>query len=200
MQRILFAVILAVTCVTGAAAGALEDADFASLRGDHAREAKLLRPLAEQGDAQAQNTLGKLHYEGKGVSQNYGEAVKWYRKAAKQGNEEAQFNLTGMYASGQGIPQDAQEAAMWYRQGAEEGDAEAQARLGLIYSQGLGVPQDLVRAHMWYHIATAALAGDVGKLSMNSRDRLASRMTAVQIGKAQELARHCQRSQFRECD
>jgi TPR repeat protein len=112
MRRILFAIFLIMACATGAAAGALEDAEFASQGGDHAREAKLLRPFAEQGDAQAQCNLGKLYYEGKGVPQDYREALRWYRKAAKQGNEEAQFNLTGMYASGQGIPQGAQEAAM----------------------------------------------------------------------------------------
>ena len=43
---------------------------------------------------------------GRGVVQDYVEAVKWYRKAAEQGNAEAQYNLGVMYYKGKGIPQD----------------------------------------------------------------------------------------------
>ena len=75
-----------------------------------------------------------------------------------------------------------------------------QAHLGLMYNQGQGIPQDLIRAHMWYNIAAAAVAGDVGRRSKNSRDRLALQMTAAQIEKAQEMARRCQESKFKECD
>ena len=45
-----------------------------------------------------------------GVSQNYGEALKWYRQSASQGNASAQFNLGAMYANGEGVPQDYQQA------------------------------------------------------------------------------------------
>jgi hypothetical protein len=36
-------------------------------------------------------------------------------------------------------------------------------------------------------------------MSMNIRDRLALQMTAAQIEKAQEMARRCQESKFKEC-
>ncbi len=48
---------------------------------------------AEQGYAIAQNNLGWMYQEGKGVQQDDAEAVKWYRKAAEQGNAEAQYRL-----------------------------------------------------------------------------------------------------------
>lgn len=35
---------------------------------------------------------------------------------------------------------------------------------------------------------------------MKNRDAMASEMTAPQIEKAQEMARRCQQSKFKECD
>ncbi len=49
--------------------------------------------LAAQGDAHAQFNLGVMYDKGRGVSQDYAEAVKWYRKAAEQGHASAQHNL-----------------------------------------------------------------------------------------------------------
>ena len=43
-------------------------------RGDYATALKELRPLAEQGDADAQSLLGYLYSEGLGVTQDYAEA------------------------------------------------------------------------------------------------------------------------------
>ena len=43
---------------------------------------------------------------GRGVSQDYIQAMKWFRKAAGQGDDEAQFELGSAYAEGQGVPQD----------------------------------------------------------------------------------------------
>ena len=162
--------------------------------------ARLFRPLAEQGDALAQFGLGLMYRDGKGVPQDTQEAVKWYRKAAEQGFAQAQHNLGWMYSNGQGVPQDAQESVKWYRKAAEQGDAQAQFNLGLMYSNGQGVPQDFIRAHVWYSVAAAALSGDEGKMAIKFRDRAASRMTAAQIGQAQEMARRYQQPHLMECD
>src|SRR5262245_56139273 len=51
------------------------------------------RPLAEQGNATAQASLGAMYALGQGVPQDAAEAVRWYRKAAVQGLAEAQFLL-----------------------------------------------------------------------------------------------------------
>ena len=42
-------------------------------------------PLAEQGVADAQNSLGVMYANGEGVPQNDKTAVKWYTLAAEQG-------------------------------------------------------------------------------------------------------------------
>ncbi len=60
-------------------------------RGDYATAIRELRPLAKQGNAQAQYALGIMYNKGEGVPQDYAAAVKWYRKAAEQGHATAQF-------------------------------------------------------------------------------------------------------------
>ena len=84
-------------------------------RGDYATVIRELRPLAEQGNAEAQHYLGVMYGEGHGVPQDYAEAVGWWRKAAEQGMADAQHNLGVMYDNGQGVPQDYAEAVKWYR-------------------------------------------------------------------------------------
>ncbi|MCH8040747.1 MAG: sel1 repeat family protein [Nitrospinae bacterium] len=54
-------------------------------RGDYDTALKEWRPLAEQGDATAQRNVGRMHFEGLGVPQDYREAAKWFRLAAEQG-------------------------------------------------------------------------------------------------------------------
>ena len=62
-------------------------------RGDYATALKEFRPLAEQGNADAQFNLGFMYENGLGVPQDYAEAVKWYRNAAEQGYAQGQANL-----------------------------------------------------------------------------------------------------------
>ena len=75
-------------------------------------------PLAEQGIASAQYSLGFMYQNGQGVLQNYKTAVKWYTVAAEQGFAGAQNNLGLMYENGQGVLIDAKRAYMWFDIGA----------------------------------------------------------------------------------
>ena len=112
-----------------------------------------LRRAAEQGDATAQNRLGVMYSNGRGVPQDRAEAVRWYRLAADQGLARAQNFLGGMYSTGRGVPQDYAEAIHWYRLAAEQGLARAQNFLGMMYENGRGVQQDFVEAVRWYGMA-----------------------------------------------
>jgi len=106
--------------------------------------------LAEQGVAKAQYNLGVMYENGRGVRQDYAEALKWYRQAAAQGDAEAQYNLGAMYYSGQGVRQDYTEAFRWFRKAADQGYAEAQYNLGLMYANGHGVHQDFNLSKEWF--------------------------------------------------
>ena len=58
----------------------------------------------------AQNTLGSMYEQGKGVDQDYNQAFYWFTAAAEQGHANAQINLADMYARGQGTNQDYKKA------------------------------------------------------------------------------------------
>ena len=73
--------------------------------GNFAMALKEFKPLAEQGHIGDQSSLGTLYSIGKGVPQNYTEAVKWYT-LAEQGNANAQSALGFMDSSGKGVQQD----------------------------------------------------------------------------------------------
>ena len=86
-----------------------------------------LKPLAEQGNAEAQFNLGSLYYQGWGVPQDYKEAAQWMRKAAEQGHVFAQVTLGSLYAEGVrgAIEKDYPQALMWFIFAAAQGDIEA---------------------------------------------------------------------------
>ena len=86
-----------------------------------------LKPLAEQGDAEAQFNLGSLYYQGWGIPQDYREAVQWLRKAAEQNYGSAQVTLGTIYAEGvQGvIEKNYSQGLMWFILAAAQGDPEA---------------------------------------------------------------------------
>ena len=86
---------------------------------------KILKPLAEQGNAEAQCVVANIYHLGLGVSKNGSEAIKWYIKSAQQGYPVASNNLAGIYLIGDcGVPPDRQEAAKWYQLSKEQGFLE----------------------------------------------------------------------------
>ncbi|HHF6601734.1 TPA: tetratricopeptide repeat protein [Haemophilus influenzae] len=81
-----------------------------------------MQPLAAQGHAKAQNSLGNMYNDGKGVKQDYAEAIKWYQKAAEQDYAKAQFNLGTMYHNGEGVKRDLSKAKEWFRKACDKGN------------------------------------------------------------------------------
>lgn len=130
---------------------------------------------------------------------NYTRAARLFRPLAEQGIASAQFKLGLMHSKAWGVPQNYRTALRWFHMAAEQGHAGAQYNLGLLYERGRGVRRDFVRAHMWYNVAAAMLSGDEAKTALKRRDLVASLITAEQIKEAREMARRCQRSQFKEC-
>ena len=183
---------LAATAALPAAAQTYWEAVAAYLRGDYAAAYRGFGRLARQGNADAQNYLGVMYRFGEGVPQDYAEAVKWYRRAAERGNADAQNALGFMYGDGKGVRRDDAEAMRWYRRAAEQGHATAQGNLAYSYRMGLGVPPDFVRAYKWYSLAISRYsASQIGSrdIALQSLNRIAAHLTAVQLARAQRLAR-----------
>jgi TPR repeat protein len=102
-----------------------EDGMAAYHRGDYATALEFWRPLAEQGDANAQRNLGVMYENGQSVPQDYAEALTWYHKAAEQGDAAAQYNLGTMYYNGLGVPQEHILGCMWFDIAAASGSESA---------------------------------------------------------------------------
>jgi hypothetical protein len=122
-------------------------------------EVAQLKAKAEEGNLDAQVSLGRAYELGNGVPKSDQQAVKWYRAAAEQGNANAQNSLGLMYRSGRGVSSDKVEAVGWYRRAARQKDASAMFNLGTAYYNGDGVSIDDVASFAWF-----LLAQDFGSL------------------------------------
>ena len=113
---LIFAVFASVAIsIASALAADIDDGQAAYNQGDYATALRLWRPLAEQGNARAENNLGVMYENGKGVAPNFSEALRWYRLAAEQGYAGAQYNLGLTYAIGRGgVQRDPLRAYMWF--------------------------------------------------------------------------------------
>jgi TPR repeat protein len=89
LKHTLAAIILGLSFAAPMAAGPLEDADAALKRRDYTTAVRLNRPLAEQGDANAQYNLGVFYDNGLGVPQDKVRAYMWFNLSAAQGRDGA---------------------------------------------------------------------------------------------------------------
>ncbi len=89
LKHTLAAIILVLMFATPVVAGPLEDAAAAVKKHDYATAARIMRPLAEHGNANAQYNLGVFYYNGLGVPQDKVSAYMWFSLAAAQGREGA---------------------------------------------------------------------------------------------------------------
>ncbi len=131
-------------------------ADLASgqasyLRGDYGEAWRELKPLADQGNAEAQYQVGVMYDHGQTVKRSYRTAAQWYERAAQQGHPGAQFNLGFMLYNGSGeeddpVAQNYSAAAAWLTRAAASGIGEAKYMLSNMYLRGDGVDRDFDRA------------------------------------------------------
>lgn len=113
-----------------------------------------VKTKAENGDVGAQCELGKFYSMGKGVSQDYYEAKRWFAAAADKGHAEAQYRLGNCYARGQGVSEKNYLIAVkYYKLAANQNFADALFALGNCYAKGLGVEQDTSLADDYYRRA-----------------------------------------------
>jgi len=133
---------------------------------------------AEQGDVDAQWSVGYAYGLGEVVEQDYEQAFEWYMKAAEQGDATAQNNVGYAYRYGQGVEQDYEQAFKWYMKSAEQWNAFAQWSVGYAYRYGQGVEQDNEKAFKW--TMKAAEQGDADAIgAMKSMQDLLQKSSTV---------------------
>ena len=175
------------------------------------------KPMADNGDADAQYAIGELYFWGSGVPQDFRRAGEWYYQSAKQGNSDAQYSLGVLYADGKGVKQNFESAFYWYQLSAEQGNADSLYNMGMIHINsnlmlhnpssnnlqsnmamllGLGVPRDIITAHMWFNLA----ASKGHEESQQMRNEISQFMTDSQLSQAQRLAEQCLAWRYQNCE
>lgn len=121
---------------------AARNRDFALARAN-------FRPLAENGDADAQRAMGQLLMQDCTGLQDETAAVGWLTKAAAAGSIQAEVLLGRAYMRGLGVPQDDARAFALFSHAAANADPVAQMEVGYLYSAGRGVPRDSYQGLQW---------------------------------------------------
>lgn len=103
-----------------------------------------------------QFALGKLYETGKGVPQDYLEALAWYTRSADLGNTKAMLKLAVIKREGlPGIAPDLASSASWLQRAADTGNIAAMNELGRAYLNGVGVIPNQQEAAKWFEQAAA---------------------------------------------
>ena len=119
----------------------------------------LIEPRAEAGDPQAQEWMGDLYREGRGVEQNGDFAVYWYTQSAQAGRVASYVKLARMFERGEaGVAVNPEEALRYYELAGQNDDAQSLFTIAKRYADGDGVTADKVRAAELFE--RAAKAGD----------------------------------------
>jgi TPR repeat protein len=157
----------------------LADAKAAIQNEDFKKACKLLRPLAEENNAEAQFLLGSLYINGQGVKKDDTEGLSWVMKAARQGYDEARmlalgicldlanrgdetamYNVGYMCLEGWGGEQDMNVCIAWLETAAKFGHVRSAKVLSEIYAEGkFGITPDERKASYWSNLP-AAFAND----------------------------------------
>jgi TPR repeat protein len=123
-------------------ADSFDDGMQAYKNGNYKKAARLLQKPAEQGNAEAQASLGFMYEFGEGVRKDDQKAIYWYKKAAEQGNADAEFSLGNSYLDGERVRQDCQKGIKLLTKAAKQGHIQAILSLGRMYWHGLRVRQN----------------------------------------------------------
>jgi len=122
---------------------------------DYAEAIRILRPLVEGGNADAQYLMAQLYFFGLGVEKNDLQAAQLYAVPAGRGNAEAQYRLGYMYATGHGVAYDPGTAERWWLEAAKRNHRAAIVALSDFYHEGLYRAEDELKARIWLNRAAA---------------------------------------------
>lgn len=124
----------------------LKKASEAYANKDYATAMRILKPLADKNNPDAQFAVGLMYVRGDGVKQDYNMVRQYWTKASEAGNPEAQFNLGLAYIRGIFGKREPLEAAAWWEKAAAQGHGDAYYTLAQMYRNGDGVNKDKAKA------------------------------------------------------
>lgn len=112
-----------------------------------------LRTAASKGDPSAEFEVAARFAEGRGIAQDFKQAMVWYQRSAQRGFAPAQYRLGTLYERGIGIKADGERAKIWYRRAAEQGHVKAMHNLAVLNS-GREQSADYATAVTWFTAAS----------------------------------------------
>ncbi len=113
----------------------------------------LIKPIAHNGNAEAQFQLGRCYSQGIGTTKNEMLAHEWFKKSAEQGHAIAQYNLATSYLKGLGVKANEDKAREWYKKSAEQGYIRSQCHLGHLEIIGGSNKPNPKQAFHWFMLA-----------------------------------------------
>jgi len=116
---------------------------------------KLLEPLAQNGNPEAQWYLACSHYHGRGTNKNLEQAANWFEESAINGYVKAQNYIGQLYWEGKGVKKSYAKAKMWYQAAIKNGSNRAIAGMGHLYLLGLGVKKNPGKAYTYFKESAA---------------------------------------------
>jgi len=87
---------------------------------------------AKQGDAAAQERIGRLYLDGPERARDERKGFFWTRRAALSGDRNAQYTLGQMYENGRGVTHNLIGAYVWYSVAATSGSQSAREALNRV--------------------------------------------------------------------
>jgi len=124
---------------------------------------KMWKPMAENGDCDAQYALGLLYFNGLSVRKSYSTAFKWWGRAAEQAQPQA-LNSLGVVYSHLRVPYTT-----------------------LDCKKGCVEPKNLVKAYKWFGLAIEYGPPREVKFAQGSLDRISTEMTDAEINEAEVM-------------
>lgn len=144
--------------------------------------AKLVRPLAEQGNPGAQFLMGQMLFFGLGMERDDAKAAQWYGMAAQAGNTEALYRLGYLHATGQGVAYDPAAAERFWIAAASKRHRGAIVALADFYHEGLYRKEDEMLARRWLN--RAAMTGDIESMYKLGRRLMTPETVATDFRRA----------------
>ena len=133
---------------------------------------KILKPLAKEGNSEAQHYIELIKKTGYNTEPSYEDGKAAYLKndfkraleilkpLAEGGDSWSQYIFSLMYESGQGVKKSQEESMKWLILAAESGVPKIQYDLGIRYFYGYGVEQNYIEAAKWWESSANAGIAD----------------------------------------
>jgi TPR repeat protein len=129
--------------------------DVNALHASYSDEAKLALLRAREGDAKAQELIGKYLINGRGVTKDEDQGIDWLTKSygTSVDNPDFEVKLGKIFDHSGDVQPDYRKVMRFFRAAADQGNAEGKYQVGYLYQLGEGVAKNQAEALRWFQEA-----------------------------------------------